>query len=132
MEFKDFSRHLSDFPVLFKADLIFKHFSRKPSIFKYFSSLWEPCINLNACNLVSRKMYIDASCCVSKVWRTYFPLNSVFTIIIIPTQDYLHNRCIRQEYSHLHTLIEVYTLLTKCLHWITYSIITQQLVNYTE
>ena len=42
-EFKDFSRHLSDFPVLFKADLIFKDFSRKPSKFKYFSSLCEPC-----------------------------------------------------------------------------------------
>ena len=42
-EFKDFSRPLSDFPVLFKADLIFKDFSRKPSKFKYFSSLCEPC-----------------------------------------------------------------------------------------
>ena len=31
------------FPVLFKADLIFKDFSRKPSKFKYFSSLCEPC-----------------------------------------------------------------------------------------
>ena len=42
VEFKDFSRLLSDFPVLFKADLISKDFSRKPSKFKYFSSLWEP------------------------------------------------------------------------------------------
>ena len=42
-EIKDFSRHLSDFPVLFKAYLIFKDFSRKPSKFKYFSSLCEPC-----------------------------------------------------------------------------------------
>ena len=32
---------MSDFPVLFKADLIFKDFSRK---LKYFSSLCEPCI----------------------------------------------------------------------------------------
>ena len=45
-EFKDFSRHLSDFPVLFKAYLIFKDFSRKPSKFKYFSSLCKPCIRL--------------------------------------------------------------------------------------
>ena len=30
------------FPVLFKADLIFKDFSRMLSIFKYFSSLCEP------------------------------------------------------------------------------------------
>ena len=43
VEFKDFSRLLSDFPVLFMADLIFKDFSRKPSKFKYFSSLCEPC-----------------------------------------------------------------------------------------
>ena len=43
VEFKDFSRLLSDFPVLFKADLIFKDFSRKPSYFKNFSSLCEPC-----------------------------------------------------------------------------------------
>ena len=42
IEFKDFSRLLSDFPVLFKADLIFKDFSRRPSKFKYFSSLCEP------------------------------------------------------------------------------------------
>ena len=45
-EFKDFTRHLSDFPVLFKAYLIFKDFSRKPSKFKSFSSLCEPCIRL--------------------------------------------------------------------------------------
>ena len=43
VEFKDISRLLSDFPALFKADLIFKDFSRKPSKFKYFSSLCESC-----------------------------------------------------------------------------------------
>ena len=43
IQVKDFSRPLSFFPVLFKADLIFKDFSRKPSKFKYFSSLCEPC-----------------------------------------------------------------------------------------
>ena len=42
VEFKDFSRLLSDFPVLFKADLIFKDFSRTSSRFKYFSSLLKP------------------------------------------------------------------------------------------
>ena len=41
VEFKDYSRLLSDFPVLFKADLIFKDISRKPSKFKYFSGLCE-------------------------------------------------------------------------------------------
>ena len=39
VEFKDFSRLFSDFPVLFIADLIFKDISRKASKFKYFSSL---------------------------------------------------------------------------------------------
>ena len=43
VEFKDFSRPLSDFPVLFKADLIFNDFSSNPYKFKYFSSPWEPC-----------------------------------------------------------------------------------------
>ena len=45
-EFKDFSRLLGEFPVLFKTDLTFKDFSRKPSKFKYmyFSSLCEPCL----------------------------------------------------------------------------------------
>ena len=43
VEFKDLSRLLSDFPVLFKADLILKDFSRKPSKFKYFSSMCKPC-----------------------------------------------------------------------------------------
>ena len=42
-EFKDFSRPLSDFPVLFKVDLIFKDFSRKPSkvqvLFKFVRTL---------------------------------------------------------------------------------------------
>ena len=46
-EFKDFSRPFSDFPVLFKADLIFKDTSRKPSKFKYFSSLCEPWPNVS-------------------------------------------------------------------------------------
>ena len=42
-EIKAFSRPLSDIQVLFKADLIFKDFSRKPSKFKYFSSLCKSC-----------------------------------------------------------------------------------------
>ena len=39
VEFKDLSRLLSDFPVLFKADFLLKDFSIKPSKFKDFSSL---------------------------------------------------------------------------------------------
>ena len=37
--------NLSDFPVLFKAYLIFKDFSRKPYKFKYFSSPCEHCFS---------------------------------------------------------------------------------------
>ena len=37
-----FSRPLCEIPVLFKAYLTFKDFSRKLSKFKYFSSLSEP------------------------------------------------------------------------------------------
>ena len=44
VKFKDFSRPLSIFEVLFKANFIFKDFSRQYCIFKYFSSLCEPCI----------------------------------------------------------------------------------------
>ena len=42
VEFKDFLRLFSGFPVLFKADLIFKDLSRKAPNFKYFSSLCQP------------------------------------------------------------------------------------------
>ena len=44
VKFKDFSRPLSVFQVLFNANLIFKDFSRQSCIFKYFSSLCKPCI----------------------------------------------------------------------------------------
>ena len=40
-KFKDFSRSLSDFPLLFKADF-FKDFSRKPSKFKHFQVCANP------------------------------------------------------------------------------------------
>ena len=43
VEFKDFSRPLGDFPVIFKADLIFKYFSRKPS--------FQACANPESSNL---------------------------------------------------------------------------------
>ena len=41
-EFKHFSRPLRDFPVLFKADLIFKDFSRNTSKLKYFQACVNP------------------------------------------------------------------------------------------
>ena len=37
--------HISYFQVLFKANLIFKDFSRNPFIFKLFSSQHEPCVS---------------------------------------------------------------------------------------
>ena len=43
VKFKDFSRPLSVFQVLFKANVIFKDFSRQSCIVKYFSSMCEPC-----------------------------------------------------------------------------------------
>ena len=39
VKFKDFLKLLSVFQVLFKANLIFKDFSRQTCLFKYFSSL---------------------------------------------------------------------------------------------
>ena len=49
VKFKDFSRPLSVFPVLFKTNLIFKNFSRQSCIFKYFTSLCEPWAGLCLC-----------------------------------------------------------------------------------
>ena len=40
-EFKDFSRLLRDFPVLFRADLIFKDFQESP----LNSSTFQACVN---------------------------------------------------------------------------------------
>ena len=44
VEFKDFPRLLSNFPVLFKTDLTFNDFSRKPPKIKYFPSMCKPCL----------------------------------------------------------------------------------------
>ena len=43
MKFKYFSRSMDSFQGLFKTNFVFKDFSRLPFIFKYFSSLCEPC-----------------------------------------------------------------------------------------
>ena len=51
VKFKDFSRPLTNFQVLFKANFIFKDFSRQSCIFKYFSSLYKPCIKLLGHNI---------------------------------------------------------------------------------
>ena len=43
LKIKYFSRPQSKIQVLFKTIFVFKDFSRQPFIFKYFSSLCEPC-----------------------------------------------------------------------------------------
>ena len=45
VKYKEFSRHLSVFQVLFKANLNFKVFSRQSLILKDFSSMWDSCEN---------------------------------------------------------------------------------------
>ena len=44
VKFKYFSRSMVSFQGLFKTNFVFKDFSRLPFIFKYFSSLCEPCL----------------------------------------------------------------------------------------
>ena len=69
----DFSRLLSDFPVFFKAGLIFKDFSRKLSKFKYFSSLCKPCC-LNVCVDVKSHTKSFQSCLgISSGLNQYYP-----------------------------------------------------------
>ena len=68
VELKDFSMLLSDFPVLFKTYLIFKDFSGKPSKFKYFPSLCEPCYHSHRMtNSIDKSSgyfrYYVTSCC---------------------------------------------------------------------
>ena len=50
VKFKDISRPLSVFQVLFKAILIFKDFLRLSCLFKDFSSLCEPCNHVQLSN----------------------------------------------------------------------------------
>ena len=50
-EFNDFSRPLSDFPVLFKADLIFKDFQESP----LNSSTFQACANPDHMTYASAK-----------------------------------------------------------------------------
>ena len=74
VEFKDFSRLLSEFPVLFKADLIFKNFSRKLSKFRYFSSLCEPW-----------SRFLDFSYVLAIVWLAlFYKLVSSFKFLAVP------------------------------------------------
>ena len=56
-QFKDFSRPLSDFPELFKADLIFKNFSSKPSKFQYFSKAVVPYVICTTFNALALQVY---------------------------------------------------------------------------
>ena len=72
-EFKDFSRPLNDFPVLFKAYLFFKDFLRKPSKFKYFRSLCKPWNNwVITCDF--------QQCCILTSVYSYEPLQPPFKL----------------------------------------------------
>ena len=71
VEFKDFSRLLSDFPVLFKADLIFNDFSRKPTKFKHFSSLCEPCA-WNSCEIEGSLVWASSKGTALFPWARHF------------------------------------------------------------
>ena len=75
VEFKDFSRLLSDFPVLFKADLIFKDFSRKPSEFKYFQACVNPGLWFTVSELPSFQAHLLSSL------YTYY--NSLYIICFV-------------------------------------------------
>ena len=46
LKFKDFSRPLSVFRVLFKANLIFKRLFKTALYIQELSSLWEPCLDI--------------------------------------------------------------------------------------
>ena len=65
VKFKDFSRPLSVIHVLFKANLIFNDFSRHSCIFKYFSSLCEPCYLFHK-SVLFQSHYDTAE---TKLWR---------------------------------------------------------------
>ena len=62
VKFKDFSRPLNVFQVLFKANLIFKDSSRQACIFKYFSSLCEPCYSRNLRSMFCITVYSVCLC----------------------------------------------------------------------
>ena len=102
-KFKDFSNHLSDFPVLFKADLIFKDFSRKPSKSKYFSSMCEPCVSNKVIHLrlpfwQSSTARTRWSCLTVIIWL-------LIMIIIIPATScfsWYVFRCWYYNRYHIH------------------------------
>ena len=76
VELKDFSRLFGGFLVLFKADLIFKVFSRKPSKSKYFSSLCEPWFSTENFASFLREQKIVLLCTLIAYFfvTTFFPL----------------------------------------------------------
>ena len=77
VKFKDFSRPLSVFPVLFKTYLILKDFSRKPSKFKYFSRLCEPSSHAKTQNFKTRLVPydIESNICANLLLNILNPLS---------------------------------------------------------
>ena len=59
VKFKCFSRSMVSFQGLFKTNFVFKDFSRLPFIFKYFSSLCEPCYSTSIVMVISFALMHD-------------------------------------------------------------------------
>ena len=68
VKIKDFSRPLSVFQVLFKANLIFKDFSRQSCIFKCFSSLCEPSCRCIKTNIPDKKKTTTTELMIENQW----------------------------------------------------------------
>ena len=89
VELKDFSRPASDFPVLFKADLILKDFSSKPSKLKYFSSLCEPWWSLSFLTIMRKPADIYSFRMSFKIGQEFYSCLPVFILLYLPDlQEY--------------------------------------------
>ena len=102
----DLSRPLSFFQLLFKANLIFKDFSRQSCILKNFSSLCEPCIYSQIWSIQSPGDY-----------RFYFEFSVVPMIIFsfsLPTLRFLYVKgTSNEEVSFKTEIICFHRLLLK-------------------
>ena len=95
-KFKDFPRLFVDFPVLVKADLIFKDFSRNPSKFKNFLSLHEPCSTCMCNNIYVLKfrywIFVEAESVVPHWFDAYGPAHyCTYQIISVTLSTYMHS-----------------------------------------
>ena len=98
VNFKDFTRLLSDFPVLFMVDVFLKDFSRKPSKFKYFSSLCEHCIRpqKKKCIITNQFSFIP-----TKTYVVGTQKNHLIEMILLSIQNIFYN-----YYTNLFVLFD--------------------------